>query len=168
MFNKCALNAFFVRPGRMRRVKCDNRNEEKGHFPGTALGIDVITAAYHLVWAVLGSTVGHGAEVKGDMLQFTDDVTEGGQKEQNHANSTSFPFLYKIHLSCLLLGIFIKTQKTRALYEEALKLELEEEARSRVARVLQLSNKLSLKSSLFFFCLVFFLHNLLDSQIVSL
>lgn len=99
--------------------------------------------------------MGHGAEVKGDMLQFTDDVTEGGQKEQN---STSFPFLYKIHLSCLLLGIFIKTQKTRASYEEALKLELEEEARSRVARVLQLSNKLSLKSSLFFFCLVFFLH----------
>lgn len=82
MFNKCALNAFFVRPGRMRRVKCDNRNEEKGHFPGTALGIDVITAAYHLVWAVLGSTVGHGAEVKGDMLQFTDDVTGGGKKNK--------------------------------------------------------------------------------------
>lgn len=45
MFNKCALNALFVRPGRMRKVKCDNRLEENGHFPGPALGTDVITAA---------------------------------------------------------------------------------------------------------------------------
>lgn len=45
MFNKCALNGLFVRPGRMRKVKCDNRIEENGHFPGPALGTDVITTA---------------------------------------------------------------------------------------------------------------------------
>lgn len=86
MFNKCALNALFARPGRMRRVKCDNRNEEKDHFTGPALGIDVITAVYRLVWAVLSSIVGHGAEITGDMLQFTDDVTE---RKKYHTDSLS-------------------------------------------------------------------------------
>lgn len=45
MFNKCALNALFGGPGRMRKVKFDNRNEEKGHFLCPALGTDVITCS---------------------------------------------------------------------------------------------------------------------------
>lgn len=78
MFNKCALNALFGRPGRMRKVKFDNRNEEKGHFLCPALGTDVITAAYHLVCTVRGSTVGHKAKEcsgKADQLQHRDAIT---------------------------------------------------------------------------------------------
>lgn len=78
MFNKCAVNALFGRPGRMRKVKCDNRNEEKGHFLCPALGTDVITAAHHLVCTAWGSTMGHNAgdcRVKVDQLQYKDDVT---------------------------------------------------------------------------------------------
>lgn len=82
MFNRCAVNALLGRLGRMRKVKCDNRNEEKGHFPCPALGTDVITTAYHLVRTVRGSTVGHNAGeciVKAAKLQFRGDVTLGSR-----------------------------------------------------------------------------------------
>lgn len=83
MFNKCAVNALFGRPGRMRKVKCDNRNEEKGHFLCPALGTDVITAAYHLVCAVWGSTEGHNAGdcgVKVDQLNI--EMTSRGKRKK--------------------------------------------------------------------------------------
>lgn len=54
MFNRCAVNALLGRLGRMRKVKRDNRNEEKGHFRCPARGTDVITAAYRLVHGSLG------------------------------------------------------------------------------------------------------------------
>ena len=78
MFNKCAVNALFGGPGRMRKVKCDNRNEEKGHFPCPALGTDVITAAITLsvqyevqLWA----TVPESVRVEVDRLQHREDIT---------------------------------------------------------------------------------------------
>lgn len=52
MFNKCALNAVFVGPGRMRKVKFDNGNEKRGHFSGSAPGTDVIVAALSPEWEV--------------------------------------------------------------------------------------------------------------------
>lgn len=54
MFNRCAVNALLGRLGRMRKVKRDNRNEEKGHFRCPARGTDVIMAAYRLVHWSLG------------------------------------------------------------------------------------------------------------------
>jgi len=54
----------------------------KKHFPGSALGTDEISAAYHLVCPVSsGSNVGYRAgecKVKVDELQYTDGMTEGG------------------------------------------------------------------------------------------
>lgn len=58
MFNKCALNAHFIRPRRVRKVKCDNRNVEKGYFPGPAPGTDEITVAKSPVRAVHGFSGG--------------------------------------------------------------------------------------------------------------
>lgn len=61
MFNRCAVNALLGWLGRMRKVKRDNRNEEKGHFRRPAPGTDVITAAYRLVRRSFGgSAVGGG------------------------------------------------------------------------------------------------------------
>lgn len=61
MFNRCAVNALLGWLGRMRKVKRDNRNEEKGHFRRPAPGTDVITAAYRLVRRSFGGSAVGGA-----------------------------------------------------------------------------------------------------------
>lgn len=133
MFNRCAVNALLGRPGRMRKVKCDNRNEGKGHFLCPALGTDVITAAYHLVCTVWGSTVGHNAgecRVKVAQLQCRDDIT--GKKEEAHAGSTIFACLY-YHPSCHVCHLLCK-YKAQTLSNQAFAGDVQQEIHTRRLR----------------------------------
>lgn len=82
----------------MRKVKCDNRNEGKGHFLCPALGTDVITAAYHLVCTVGGSTVGHNA---GECRVKVETILLGENKKlMLYAQSS---------LVCIIIGAVMST-----------------------------------------------------------
>lgn len=67
----------------MRKVKCDNRNEGKGHFPCPALGTDVIAAAC----TVGGSTVGHNA---GEWRVKVETILLGGKNKKLMLDPQSF------------------------------------------------------------------------------
>lgn len=124
MFNRCAINALLGRPGRMRKVKCDNRNEGKGHFLCPAPGTDAITAAYHLVRTVRGSTVGHNAgeyRVKLAQLRYRYYITG----EKACAPSTIIPCLY-YHTSCHVCHLLCK-YKAQMLSNHALAGEVRQE-----------------------------------------